>query len=68
MTAAQTVRAALDADTSLARASVRVSPEGQRLVLRGTVDDDATRRAVERAAQQAASGVTIDNQIQVTNR
>ena len=65
--AAQAVQQALDRDGSMPRGSVQAYPE-TRVVLRGAVDNEQKRQDVERAAQQAAPGVPIVNQLMVRNR
>lgn len=62
--AASAVQQALARDQ--AAAGVQVVPES-RLVLRGTVDNQQQKMAVERAATQAAPGTPIENQITVRN-
>jgi hypothetical protein len=61
---ASTVQQAIDRDASLPRGSVQAVME-PRIVLRGTVPSDQKRQEMERAAQQAAPGVRIENQINV---
>jgi len=46
---------------------VQVVPQGDRVVLRGSVNDDQMRQSFERAARRAVSSVPIENQIQVSS-
>lgn len=48
-------------------AGVQVAAE-TKLVLQGTVDSEQKRSEVERAAQQAAAGIPIDNKVTVKNQ
>ena len=57
------VQQALDRDATV-RGNVQVVPES-RLVLRGFVPNDQKRAEIERAAQQAAPGARIDNELTV---
>lgn len=61
------VQQALDRDASLPRGSVQAMPE-TRIVLRGVVDNPQKRMDAERAAQQAAPGVPIENQLMVRSQ
>lgn len=65
--AAQAVQQAIERDGSMPRGSVQAFSE-TRVVLRGAVDSEQKRADVERAAQQAAPGVPIVNQLMVRNR
>lgn len=58
------VQQALANNRNLLGTSVQVATE-PRLVLRGAVASEQQRTEIERTAQQAAPGVTIDNQITV---
>jgi sporulation protein YlmC with PRC-barrel domain len=64
--AASAVQQALERDTSVPRGAVQAMPETH-IVLRGTVDSQQKRMDLERAAQQAAPGVQIVNQLMVRN-
>lgn len=64
---ATAVQTALARNPSLAKYAVQVVPES-RLVLRGTVENEQRKQEVQQAAQQAAPGVRIDNEITVQNR
>lgn len=61
------VQQALDRDTAVPRGTVQAIPE-TRIVLRGAVDNEQKKNEIERAAQQAAPGVLIENQLMVRNR
>ncbi len=61
------VQQALDRDAAVPRGTVQAIPE-TRIVLRGAVDNQQKRAEIERAAQQAAPGVQIENQLLVRNR
>jgi osmotically-inducible protein OsmY len=63
ITASQTVRQALDANPAFSTFDVRVVPQGQTLILRGSVSDATVRTSIEQAAQKAAGDVKIENQI-----
>jgi hypothetical protein len=64
--AVNAVQQALERDAALPRGTVQVVPEN-RLVLRGTVENEQKKAEVERAAQQAAPGMQIENQLGVRN-
>lgn len=61
------VQQALDRDAALPRGTVQAIPE-TRIILRGAVDNEQKKIEIERAAQQAAPGVQIENQLLVRNR
>jgi hypothetical protein len=65
LSAAQQVRQALDQDSDLAHADITVTPENNKLVLRGTVKNDDLKSKAKDKAQSAANGVQIDSQLQV---
>ena len=65
-TSASAVQQALQREASLPQGSVQVIPE-RRLILRGIVQNEQQRANAERAAQQAAPGVRIENQLSVRN-
>lgn len=64
---ASAVQQAIERDASVPRGAVAVIPE-HRVILRGVVENEQKRTEVERAAQQAAPGVQIVNQLMVQNR
>lgn len=63
-TVAIAVQHALESNGVVPRGSVQVYPE-TRVVLRGVVENEQKRADVERAAQQAAPGMRIENQLMV---
>lgn len=63
--AAQQIRRALDRDSSLRAANVNVVPEGNRVMLSGTVNSAALRRQAEQRAREAAKGIEVDNSLRV---
>lgn len=65
ITAAQHVRAALDADPELAKADVRVTPGEDKLVLRGTVANESLKSRVEEMAEKASFGKEIESELKV---
>jgi sporulation protein YlmC with PRC-barrel domain len=65
--AVSAVQQALARDASLAPGSVQVVPES-RLILRGSVENEQKKAEAERAAQQAAPGIQIENQLTVRNQ
>lgn len=64
--AAAAVQQALAQNPAFAQSGVQVIPES-RLVLRGSVENQQKKAEIERAAQQAAPGMRIDNEITVRN-
>lgn len=65
---ARAIRKALDNDPALARADVRVTPEEQKIVLRGRVNDQKTKTAIIEKATSEVKGWKIDDQITIDNR
>jgi osmotically-inducible protein OsmY len=45
---------------------VTIVPQGDHLILRGTVSDEAQKKSFESSARQAAGNVRIENQITVS--
>jgi hypothetical protein len=58
------VQQALAQNPSLAASGVQVVPE-TRIVLRGTVENNAKKAEIEQAARQAAAGVQVDSELTV---
>ena len=65
--AALAVRKALDDNPALARLNVAVTPEGGKLVLRGSVATSQLKTAIEEAAEKAAKGKQVDSQVTIGN-
>ena len=65
--AARAVRRALDDNSALATQKVQVTPEGEKLILRGSVPDAQIKANIESTARDAASNAPIENQIRVEN-
>lgn len=65
LSAADAVRQVFANDPALAEATIQITQENSRLVLRGKVSDGKTKANIERAARQAASGTPVDSQITV---
>lgn len=58
------VQQAIERDAAIPQGTVQVFPE-TRIVMRGTVENEQKKAEAERAAQQAAPGMRIENQITV---
>ena len=65
--AVSAVQMALARDASISPGSVQVVPES-RLILRGSVENAQKKAEAERAAQQAAPGIQIENQLTVRSQ
>ena len=65
---ARAIRQALTNDPVLVAEQVSVNTENGRIVLRGSVRNETTRRNLENAARRAVPAANIENQITVTNR
>jgi sporulation protein YlmC with PRC-barrel domain len=63
---ARAIRRAIDLDPQLVAENVLVIPDNGKIYLRGTVRNEATRLALENAAQRVVSRSPIDNQIVVS--
>lgn len=68
VSAAQQIRQALDQNEQLSGQNVQVKPEGEKIVLRGSVSSDALKDQVEDLAKGSANDVEVDNQIEVKQR
>jgi trimeric autotransporter adhesin len=68
ISAAQSIRKALDNDSSLARADVQVTPENGKILLRGKVSEESIKRSIEKKAKSAANGKDVDNEITVEQK
>lgn len=68
ISAAQSIRQALDADPSLAHANVQVTPQNDRVLVHGSVQSKKQRDAIEHAADNAASNASIDFNLTVHNQ
>jgi hypothetical protein len=66
--AARAVRQALDKDANLSHENVQVVPQQGKILLRGSARDSRTRGQIEEAAEEAAHGMTIDNQITTSHQ
>jgi len=65
MSTARAIRESLDGDDSLRAADIEVKPENGRIVLRGTVKDEALKNSMEKKARAAAADHDIDFQVTV---
>lgn len=65
ISAAQSVRRALDSDPSVSRADVQVVPQNDRIELVGNVGSQSLKSKIEKKAKSAANGVQIDSKLQV---
>jgi sporulation protein YlmC with PRC-barrel domain len=65
--AARAVREAIDRDPTLASANIRVVPQDEKLVLRGSVSTDELHDRAESVAERAANGVDVNNELSVRN-
>ncbi len=68
ISAAQQIRQALDRNEELSGENVQVKPEGEKIVLRGSVTSDSLKEQVENLAKDSASQVEVDNQLEVKQR
>ncbi len=68
ITAAHSIREALDNDPTTAHADVRVVPENGKISLEGKVNTESQKTSIESKARQAANGCPIDSQLKVDLR
>ena len=68
LSSARAIRKSLDADDSLARLDVVVTPGPGKILLRGKVANEQLKSSIEQKAKAAAAGAAIDNQITVETR
>ena len=65
---ARAIRQAFNNDSVLVAENVQVSVESGRIILRGTVRNEATRTALDNMARRSTASGPIDNQIVVVHR
>lgn len=68
ITAAHSIREALDNDPTTAHADVRVVPENGKISLEGKVNTESQKTSIESKARQAANGCPVDSQLNVDLR
>jgi len=65
ISAGTAVRTAFDANSSYSGYGLEITPQGDHLVLKGTVSDESAKKSVLKTAKSAAGDVKIEDQLTV---